>query len=58
VGLHPRWDRSISTWNGTVALTTPVNTSPSRYLLLAESLLTADHVLLDLHRDFIVDASR
>jgi hypothetical protein len=34
---YPRFDRSISTGKGAVALTIPVNTSPSRYSPLAES---------------------
>jgi hypothetical protein len=36
-GRYQEPDKSISTWKGTVALISPVNTSPSRYRLLAES---------------------
>ena len=37
IGCYPRMDKSTSTGKGTVALTNPVYTSPSRYRLLAES---------------------
>ena len=36
-GRYQEPDRSISTGKGTVALISPVNTSPSRYRLLAGS---------------------